>query len=148
MPYRFGTVQVLCYVNLMPYRFGTVPYATQQHVCFLIDPPYLSTQTLTYNGYWRLSDYLDVLHTLHGTNYFYFTSDKSSLVELCEWLERERYLANPFAGATRINQTTNLNHNSRYTDIRGPHKPVGVVGCHIMLYRHIQSQPQTLLNAA
>lgn len=116
------------------YRQLFAQYATQPHVCFLIDPPYLSTQTLTYNGYWRLSDYLDVLHTLHGTNYFYFTSDKSSLVELCEWLERERYLANPFAGATRINQTTNLNHNSRYTDI--------------MLYRHIQSQPQTLLNAA
>ena len=116
-------------VTRKDYRELFAEYVHTPHVCFLIDPPYLSTQALTYEGYWRLSDYLDVLHTLHGTNYFYFTSDKSSLVELCEWLERERYLANPFAGATRINQTTNLNHNSRYTDIRGPHKPVGVVGC-------------------
>lgn len=110
--------------------------------CFLIDSPYLSTQTLTYNGYRHLSDYINVLHPLHGTNYFYFTSAKSRLVELCEWLERESYLANPFAGVTRINQATNLNHDSHYTDI--------------VLYRHIQfqpktkteqqSQPQTLLN--
>ena len=95
------------------------------HVCFLIDPPYLSTQALTYEGYWRLSDYLDVLHTLNSTNYFYFTSDKSSIVELCAWLDREHRLANPFCGATRIEQTTNLNYNSRYTDI--------------MLYRHINA---------
>lgn len=113
------------------YRDLFAEYVNAPHVCFLIDPPYLSTQTLTYEGYWHLSDYLDVLHTLNGTNYFYFTSDKSSIVELCAWLDREHRLANPFCGATRIEQTTNLNYNSHYTDIRGPHKPVGVVGCHL-----------------
>ena len=107
------------------YRDLFAEYVNAPHVCFLIDPPYLSTQALTYEGYWRLSDYLDVLHTLNGTNYFYFTSDKSSIVELCAWLDREHRLANPFCGATRIEQTTNLNYNSRYTDI--------------MLYRHIDA---------
>lgn len=33
-------------------------------VVFLIDPPYLSTDVGTYNMYWRLSDYLDVLKIL------------------------------------------------------------------------------------
>lgn len=62
----------------------------QPNVCFLIDPPYLSTDCGTYTGYWRLSDYLDVLHTLADTSYFYFTSNKSSIVELCEWLENHQ----------------------------------------------------------
>ncbi len=93
-------------------------------VCFLIDPPYLSTQSCTYANYWRLRDYLDVLHTLNGTNYFYFTSEKSSIVELCDWLDKEYKKGNPFAGATRIEQRSNLNYNAGYTDI--------------MLYKHIK----------
>lgn len=93
-------------------------------VCFLIDPPYLSTQSCTYANYWRLRDYLDVLHTLNGTNYFYFTSEKSSIVELCDWLDKEYKKGNPFEGATRIEQRSNLNYNAGYTDI--------------MLYKHIK----------
>lgn len=91
-------------------------------VLFLIDPPYLSTDATTYTGYWKLKDYLDVLHTLHGTNYCYFTSDKSNLIELCEWLEANHPVANPFRGAKREEHGTNVNYNSRYTDI--------------MLYKH------------
>lgn len=93
-------------------------------VCFLIDPPYLSTQNLTYSNYWKLRDYLDVLHTLNGTNYFYFTSEKSSVVELCDWLDREYHKGNPFDGATRIELNTRLNYNSVYKDI--------------VLYKHIK----------
>ena len=119
-------------VTRKDYRELFAEYVHTPHVCFLIDPPYLSTQALTYEGYWRLSDYLDVLHTLNGTNYFYFTSDKSSIVELCAWLDREHRLANPFCGATRIEQATNLNYNSRYTDI--------------MLYRHINADSNTQNN--
>ena len=119
-------------VTRKDYRELFAEYVHTPHVCFFIDPPYLSTQALTYEGYWRLSDYLDVLHTLNGTNYFYFTSDKSSIVELCAWLDREHRLANPFCGATRIEQATNLNYNSRYTDI--------------MLYRHINADSNTQNN--
>lgn len=93
-------------------------------VCFLIDPPYLSTQSCTYANYWRLRDYLDVLHTLNGTNYFYFTSEKSSIIELCDWLDKEFRKGNPFEGATRIELNTRLNYNSGYKDI--------------MLYKHIK----------
>lgn len=50
-------------------------------VVFLVDPPYLSTDTSTYGNeaYWKLRDYLDVLSVLDGASYFYFTSNKSKL---------------------------------------------------------------------
>ena len=106
-------------------------YRQQDGVCFLIDPPYLSTQATTYTGYWKLRDYLDVLHTLHGTNYFYFTSEKSSILELCEWLDDEYQTGNPFKGATRIDYATHLNYAAGFIDI--------------MLYKH---QPTERRDAA
>jgi len=93
----------------------------RQHpnVVFLVDPPYLSTDCTTYGSgnYWRLANYLDVLQTVTGTSYFYFTSNKSSIIELCEWLERNCGNQNPFAGTTRKEITTTLNHHAKYTDI-------------------------------
>ncbi len=78
-------------------------WAGRDDVVFLIDPPYLSTDVGTYSqNYWKLKDYLDVLHTLKNTNYFYFTSNKSSIVELCEWLESNYSAQNPFNKATKI----------------------------------------------
>lgn len=95
-------------------------YKDVPNVVFLIDPPYLSTDTATYNSkdYWRLRDYLDVLDCLHGQSFFYFTSNKSQIVELCEWLEtRTSDNANPFKGAN-ISTTANApSHNTKFTDI-------------------------------
>ena len=59
-------------------------YKDLTNVVFLVDPPYLSTDTGTYTNVWKLTDYLDVLQVLDGTNYFYFTSNKSSIIELCD----------------------------------------------------------------
>lgn len=89
------------------------------NVVWLIDPPYLSTDTTTYNSdsYWRLKDYLDVLNVLEGSNYFYFTSNKSQIVELCEWFETRSFQGNPFAGSTTITVDTTLNKQAKYTDI-------------------------------
>ncbi len=78
---------------------------------------YLSTEAGTYTGYWNLKDYLDILHTLKDTNYFYFTSDKSNIVELCEWMERNYSAANPFHGAIKKEIESRMNYNSKYTDI-------------------------------
>lgn len=92
-------------------------YRHRPDVVFLIDPPYLSTDAGTYTGYWKLKDYLDVLHTLKETNYFYFTSNKSSIVELCTWLEDNMHSSNPFSGAQKVEISTTVNAISRYTDI-------------------------------
>lgn len=86
-------------------------------VVFLVDPPYLSTDCTTYSSYWRLGNYLDVLHTLHGTNYFYFTSNKSSILELTDWIEKNLKAENPFSGAVKVEANARLNKTAGYTDI-------------------------------
>ena len=86
-------------------------------VVFLVDPPYLSTDVGTYRMYWRLADYLDVLSVLSGHNFVYFTSEKSCLVELCEWMGRNPSLGNPFERCSRREFNATMNYNARYTDI-------------------------------
>ncbi len=93
-------------------RFRNMP-----GVVFLGDPPYLSTEVGTYRMSWRLADYLDVLSVLSGHDFVYFTSDKSSLVELCEWMGRNPSLGNPFERCRRREFDATMNYNARYTDI-------------------------------
>lgn len=95
-------------------------YKIEKDVVFLVDPPYLSTDTSTYNSkdYWKLRDYLDVLDLLHDHRYFYFTSNKSQVVELCEWVEtRTSYNANPFKEANCTTTSNKTSHNAGYTDM-------------------------------
>jgi len=86
-------------------------------VVFLVDPPYLSTDCSTYSNYWKLANYLDVLSVLKGTSYFYFTSNKSSIIELTDWIELNLGAENPFKGAIKKEMSARLNHNAGYTDI-------------------------------
>lgn len=92
-------------------------YKDRNDVVFLVDPPYLSTEVGTYSMYWKLSDYLDVLKVLNGSRYVYFTSNKSSIVELCDWLGKNKELGNPFENATKKEFNAHMNYNARYTDI-------------------------------
>lgn len=92
-------------------------YKDLPNVVFLVDPPYLSTDCSTYKSYWKLKDYLDVLQVLDGTNYFYFTSNKSSIIELCEWIETKTPMSNPFNGAERMQTINPVNFQTSYTDI-------------------------------
>ena len=87
------------------------------HVVFLVDPPYLSTEVGTYNMYWRMSDYLDVLTVLKEHAFVYFTSNKSSIVELCEWLGRNQTIGNPFARCRKVEFNATMNYNATYTDM-------------------------------
>lgn len=84
---------------------------------FLVDPPYLSTDVTTYSMYWRLSDYLDVLTILNGHSFVYFTSNKSSIVELCEWMGRNQTLGNSFEGCAKAEFNARMNYNAGYTDM-------------------------------
>ncbi|NCB67457.1 MAG: DNA adenine methylase [Bacteroidia bacterium] len=84
---------------------------------FLIDPPYLSTDCGTYGNYWKLANYLDVLQCLKGTSYFYFTSNKSSILELTEWISKNLGGENPFSVAKRVDMNARMNHNAGYVDI-------------------------------
>ena len=93
-------------------RYRDVP-----NVVFLVDPPYLSTEVGTYKMYWRLSDYLDVLTVLKDRDFVYFTSNKSSIIELCEWIGNNKALGNPFEDCQRVEFNATMNYNAKYTDI-------------------------------
>ena len=99
------------------YREVFNEYKDVPGVVFLVDPPYLNTDVTTYSIYWRLSDYLDVLTVLNGHSFVYFTSNKSSIVELCEWMGKNRTLGDPFEGCVKSEFNAHMNYNSGYTDM-------------------------------
>ena len=86
-------------------------------VVFLVDPPYLSTEVGTYKMYWRLADYLDVLTVLKGHPFVYFTSNKSSILELCDWIDRNPFIGSPFKNCRKVEFNAHMNYNSKYTDM-------------------------------
>jgi site-specific DNA-adenine methylase len=92
-------------------------YRNADSVLFLVDPPYLSTDVCTYRMSWKLKDYLNVLTVLEGTSYIYFTSNKSSIVELCEWIGTGKVVNNPFADAHVVTVNNHMNYNAQYTDM-------------------------------
>lgn len=92
-------------------------YSKHPGVVFLVDPPYLSTEVGTYKTYWKLTDYLDVLNVLPESSYFYFTSNKSSIVELCEWMGQKVSYVNPFHQSKKVEINARASYNSGYTDI-------------------------------
>jgi len=63
-------------------------------------------------------DYLDVLEVLENQKYVYFSSGKSEIIELCNWLgKRDTTWNNPFKNATTITRINRLNKTAEYTDI-------------------------------
>ena len=115
-------------VTSRDYREVFNEYKDVPGVVFLVDPPYLSTDVTTYSMYWRLSDYLDVLTVLEGHSFVYFTSNKSSIIELCDWIGRNQTIGNPFEGCIKTEFNARMNYNAGYTDI--------------MLYKH-REKPTT-----
>ena len=92
-------------------------YKDAPGVVFLVDPPYLSTEVGTYRMRWGLSDYLDVLTVLADAAFIYFTSDKSSIIELCDWMGRHPDMGNPFKDARKAEFNARVNYGASYTDI-------------------------------
>lgn len=54
---------------------------------------------------------------MQGKRFVYFTSNKSSIVELCNWLGNNKNLGNPFEDANKVEFNAHMNYNSHYTDI-------------------------------
>ncbi|WP_076752724.1 DNA methyltransferase [Elizabethkingia anophelis] len=94
-------------------------YKDCNNVVFLLDPPYLSTDVKTYTDdkYWSLIHYLDVLKTIEGKSFFYFTSNKSQIIELLNWLHTNNYGYSPFADAITVSTKNTVNYSSAYEDI-------------------------------
>jgi site-specific DNA-adenine methylase len=87
---------------------------------FIADPPYLSTDVKTYTAvqYWTMKNYLNILTALSGLNYVYFTSGKSQIVELCEWIDSNKdKVANIFEGANITTVKSPTSGKNSYMDI-------------------------------
>ncbi len=82
-------------------------------VLFIVDPPYLATEAITYKLYWKLSDYLNILTILKDTNFVFFTSNKSDIVELCDWIEQHTQANSPFANAERFDVVSTSNYGAK-----------------------------------
>lgn len=104
-------------VTSCDYRHLYEKYKLNNDVVLLVDPPYLSTEVGTYTMKWRLADYLDVLTILADKPFVYFTSNKSSIIELCEWIGANNTIGNPFAGCSVAKFNAHMNYSSSYTDI-------------------------------
>lgn len=63
------------------------------------------------------ADYLDGLTVLAGHRFIYFTSNKSSIVELCDWMGKHPELGNPFENCQRREFNAHMNYSASYTDI-------------------------------
>lgn len=84
----------------------------------ILDPPYLSTDIKHYSKkeYWNFTEYLDLIYSMDGQRFIYFTSDKSQVVELVDWYDA-RGIQSPFNGSrvyTRSNAPTGF---TKFTDI-------------------------------
>lgn len=99
------------------YRELFEQYRHAEGVVFIVDPPYLLTEVGAYKCHWKLGDYLDVLKVLDGQSYVYFSSAKSQIVELMDWVTTSTFSCNPFADAERREQSVTINHSAHYTDI-------------------------------
>lgn len=92
-------------------------FKDNKNAFFICDPPYLSTDAKCYESYWKLRDYLAVLNCLRETRFVFFTSDKSTLIELLDWLEENATYKNPLSDAKRIEVKACVNRSARYIDI-------------------------------
>jgi len=93
-------------------RYKEIP-----NTVFLVDPPYLSTDVGTYTMNWKLADYLDVLAILQAHPFIYFTSNKSQILELCDWMGKHPGMGNPFQNAAIATFNARMNYNAFYTDM-------------------------------
>lgn len=93
-------------------------HKTNKNALFLLDPPYLQTEHSAYKAdtYWQLKDYLDVLTLLNDTKYILFTSGKSQIIELCDWIN-QNYGADLLKDAQKYEQNSRINNFTSYKDI-------------------------------
>jgi len=92
-------------------------FKNSKKVFFICDPPYLNTDVSMYSCYWKLRDYLDVLSCLKMGQFAFFTSEKSSLIELLDWAEKNVHIKNPLRRAKRVEINSTVNGANRYKDI-------------------------------
>lgn len=92
-------------------------YKGDDNAFFILDPPYLSTDTNSYNSYWRIRDYINIFKYLNQMRHFvYFTSEKSQLIELLKELSVIYGFADPLEGCSVKYHNNVINYASNFRD--------------------------------
>lgn len=84
-------------------------FKDKQNVLFILDPPYLQTDLDSYHNsdFWTLGETLDVVKMMMGSKFIFFTSDKSDIPELLDWLS-ENTSCFDFVKEAEIHKRTNF----------------------------------------
>lgn len=84
-------------------------FKDREKVLFLLDPPYLQTDLDSYHNsdFWTLGETLDVVRMMMGSKFIFFTSDKSDIPELLDWLS-ENTSGFDFVKKAEIHKRTNF----------------------------------------
>lgn len=93
-------------------------FKDREKVLFLLDPPYLQTDLDSYHNadFWTLGESLDVVRTMMGSKFIFFTSGKSDIPELLDWLS-ENTTGFDFVKNVEIHKRTNfINKIQHYED--------------------------------
>lgn len=94
------------------YKTLAARFADDKTAVFVCDPPYLSTDCKSYELYWNLADFIDVVSLLENRPFIYFTSNKSQIVELFSALEKFG-TRNPFAQCEKCARKMSLTAEGR-----------------------------------
>lgn len=71
---------------VMDYRDILATYKDIEKVVFIADPPYLGTMVNSYQINWLFQDYIDVIDEFSDLNLIFFTSNKSKILELNDFI--------------------------------------------------------------
>ncbi|MDR1897981.1 MAG: DNA adenine methylase [Prevotellaceae bacterium] len=90
-----------------------------ERAMFIVDPPYMFTDNSRYNNkkYWKIKDYLNIVKILQDIDFIYFTSEKSQILELCDFIETEFQSKNIFSLCKKKEITTMANLNASYKEM-------------------------------
>lgn len=94
-------------------------YKNREEVLFLLDPPYLHTDLDSYHNsdFWTIGETLDVVRMMMGSKFIFFTSDKSDIPELLDWLSENTSgfdFVKEMGIHKRTNYTAKIHHYEDY----------------------------------
>ena len=89
-------------------------YKGMSGICFIADSPYLGTDKASYSSkFWRLTDTLKTIQILKQQHFVYYSSNKSELIALIDYLNNEYEHLSPIVYETEIIERPGLNNSSK-----------------------------------
>lgn len=91
-------------------------YQGQENIVLILDPPYIFTERKSYTGYFRLKEFLSLMHLIENSNFIYFSSERSEFHSYILHL-KELGIDNSISRATCTGSIiSSINKGGRYID--------------------------------